>query len=150
MVGLAIVSSYSFAANIKVVKKAKAVKATKSIERPRKPASIKTNEFAVFIDKQYTIVKTKKFDGLLINAECSTSKPCEALSAVKKTKVPLSKGPHPALQHPAAHHCADLGGKNLIAINANGEDENLCRFGDSSYINSWDLYYKHFPKTVIK
>lgn len=116
---------------------------------PKKPTNLKPNEIAVFLDEKYTIVKTKTIDGIIFDEKCATQKACEAKSALAKKKE-FPSAPHPAMQNPAAHYCTSYGAKNLVAVSPTGGEVNFCHFKDGSYVNSWDLFYKHFPKTTVK
>ncbi|XGC80998.1 DUF333 domain-containing protein [Bdellovibrio bacteriovorus] len=116
---------------------------------PKKPTNLKADEIAVFLDEKYTVVKTKTLNGIVVDEKCASQKNCEAKNALN-TKKEFPSAPHPAMQNPAAHYCTSYGAKNLVAVSPTGGEVNFCRFKDGSYINSWNLFYKHFPKTTVK
>ncbi|KHD88728.1 MAG: hypothetical protein OM95_08000 [Bdellovibrio sp. ArHS] len=114
--------------------------------KPAKP-KLKPGQYAVFMNETYRVVESVTKDQLVISKNCGSS--CLAINALKK-KEALPRAPHSAMQNPAAQYCKAVGGTNLIAINSNGAEENLCTFSDNSFVNSWDLFYKRFPKSNLR
>lgn len=97
---------------------------------------------------KYTDVQVQEHLGLHITADCTKSKPpkCDALEATKE-KV-LSKGSKaPFIGHPASNYCKSKNGSSRILIGKDNKQYDYCLFQDGSMIDSWDLYYKHYPKS---
>ena len=76
------------------------------------------------------------------------SKPkCEAFefSQIKAKKLIMR---NEGLNNLAAIYCEAIHGRNLLAMDSKNNEYNFCRFGDGSMVNSWSLYYKHFPRNI--
>lgn len=117
---------------------------------PEKP-SLKNGEYAIFIEDQYKIFKTKKFEEIDLTDECLKSgKPkCQAYEFAQIKPKNLSVK-YPGFNNFSAIHCDAVGGKNLLALDDKNNHYNFCRFGDGSMANSWSMYYKHFPAKQVK
>lgn len=121
--------------------------------QPKHPSvpALKTGEYAVFIEDAYKIFKTKTHEEFELETSCfKKDKPqCDAytFAQVKPKNITLK---HEALNNFAAIHCADITGKNLIALDANRNEFNFCLFKDGSMVNSWSVYFKYNPVPVIK
>lgn len=102
----------------------------------------------ISVDDKYKLFETVKKDGATVSATCAQK--CSAVTALQAKKKNFPKAPHPSLQHPAAVYCKELGGKNLIAKNKTGGDQDVCYFADASFVDSWQLFYKHYPKESVK
>ncbi len=111
--------------------------------------TIKDGEFAVFDGTNYKKFKVFESEGLRFSTDCKTKKmKCKAVEASAK-QIDKIQNPTPRIS-PASQLCSIVEGKNLIAFNQKKEEYNFCQFEDGSFVNSWSLYYKFFPKTVIK
>ena len=120
-----------------------------AIEKNVPLPTINEGEFAVFEGTNYKKFKVFESDGLTFSADCKAKKmKCEAAEASAK-KIDKIQNPAPRIS-PASQLCSIVDGKNLIAFNQKKEEYNFCEFEDGSLVNSWSLYYKFFPKTVIK
>lgn len=112
---------------------------------------LQNDEYAVFINDKYRIFKTKTYEELELDSSCfKNSIPnCEAYKLSQlKTKGPVLK--HESMNNFAAVHCADINGKNLIALDKDRNEYNFCLFKDGSMVNAWSMYLKHNPVPVIK
>ena len=120
------------------------------LKRPAVP-ELKTDEYAVFIDEAYKIFKTKTHEEFELETSCfKKDKPeCDAytFAQVKPKNITLK---HQGLNNFAAIHCADITGRNLIALDADRKEYNFCFFKDGAMVNSWSVYFKHRPVQVIK
>ena len=105
---------------------------------------LKDGEIAIFFNSKYSVIRIKELNGLKFD-EATISRPSSDAIKATKTKLSFPSAPHSAMQNPAAQYCSEHGGQNLIAISSSGGEVNYCRFKDRSLINSWDLFYKHFP-----
>lgn len=110
--------------------------------------TLQGNEHAILLTDKYIRVNLQKVDSAFVNDVCTqkSKKTCLALKAFQGKKN-TEKNPQ---QNPAAGYCALMKGENYIAENATGNQNDLCKFKDGSYILSWDLYLKHYPIPVIK
>ncbi len=116
---------------------------------PAVPA-LKSDEYAVFTDEAYKIFKTKKYEEFELDMSCfKKAKPdCVAYTMAQvKPKKPVFK--HESINNIAAIHCADISGKNLIALDSKKREYNFCLFKDGSMLNSWSAYFKYNPVPVI-
>lgn len=136
-------------------------KTTKSIITPKLAGEKDTNsgsipklnsdEYAVFIDESYKIFKTKTFEKLELSENCfKKTKPDCIAFAVSQSKPGPVKITTEGATNLAAINCANVGGKNLIGMNAKRDQFNFCRFEDGSMITSWSMYFKYNPTPVIK
>lgn len=101
-----------------------------------------------FNNDKYEQRKIKTYQKANLNEACfKAGKPsCKAWTVyMAKAKTP-TKNPTPLAGNPAALYCWDVGAKNRILKAQNGDQSDFCVFDDNSMIDSWDLYYKHFPK----
>ncbi|WP_413581998.1 DUF333 domain-containing protein [Bdellovibrio sp. HCB288] len=97
---------------------------------------------------KYEQIKFKTYEKANINEACfKGGKPsCKAWTVFTgKAKTP-TKNPTPLAGNPAALYCWDVGAKNRILKAQNNDQYDACVFDDGSMIDSWDLYYKHFPR----
>lgn len=95
--------------------------------------------------KKPVIVKTIKVQNAEVSENCA--KKCTALE--KLAAKPSSPGENPVPQwtgHPASVFCQSIGGMNRIFKNSKNQEYDFCEFKDKSYIDAWDLFYKHFPR----
>ncbi len=101
-----------------------------------------------FNNDKYSDVKIKTYEKANLTESCfKGGKPnCKAWTTFNaKAKTP-TKNPTPLAGNPAALYCWDVGAKNRILKAQNGDQYDFCVFDDNSMVDSWDLYYKHFPK----
>ncbi|QDK38016.1 DUF333 domain-containing protein [Bdellovibrio sp. NC01] len=100
-------------------------------------------------NEKYREVKISEYQGAKIGADCIKSgKPsCQAWTAYTGKPATESTKPNTTLAgNPAAQYCWDLKAKNRILKEKDGKQYDYCVFEDGSMIDSWTLYYKHFPK----
>lgn len=113
-----------------------------------KPPALNKDEYAIFIKNKYIKFKTKKYEGLELDMSCFTKsiKPvCKAyeFSQIRPKNLKIK---NEAMNNFAALTCESVFGSNLLALDFQRNDYNFCRFDDGSMVNSWSLFYKHFPK----
>ncbi len=109
------------------------------------------SQLKVWKDDKYVQVVIKEHAGLHLSDTCLKKSPvvCEAFSATKvATKPSLAKTG--TAGHPASRYCHDKNGSVRILISEDNKQYDYCLFKDGSMVDSWDLYYKHFPKQEIK
>ncbi|MBO9666713.1 MAG: DUF333 domain-containing protein [Bdellovibrio sp.] len=96
---------------------------------------------------KYELVKITEVQKTRVTSNCiKNGKPsCKAWSIFLGKPFKVSAQKVPLLGNPAAHYCWDVGAKNRILKADNNEQTDYCVFDDNSMIDSWDLYYKHFP-----
>lgn len=111
----------------------------KPILKPKVPPG----GYVIFLNDKYETLKVKKKNNRIFSENCAQDCAAEKALLVKK---PFPKPVHSAMQNPAAQYCGAVGGKNLLAVNERGGEENFCRFNDNTFVNSWDLFYSRFPK----
>lgn len=101
----------------------------------------------VFENANYTSVAISTQDKLHLNDKCSKLIPrkCEALIAASK-KSTASTPKTDLTGHPASRYCHDKNGVARILISDDNKQYDFCLFSDGSMIDSWDLYYKHYPR----
>lgn len=101
-----------------------------------------------FENEKYKDIKITDYQKAHLNSECIKSgRPqCQAWSTFSGKTKDLTKADTPLAGNPAAHYCWDVGAKNRILKAADGKQYDYCVFADSSMIDAWDLYYKHFPR----
>mgnify|MGYP001602787328 FL=1 len=126
---------------------AKNLKNEKSIEVPR----LKEGEYAIFLNDTYKVFKTKRFEELEIEVSCfKKNKPrCKAFD-FSKIKPKEIKSTQASMNNFAAIHCADISGRNLIALDSKRNEYNFCYFKDGSMANSWSIYFKHHSVPIVK
>lgn len=111
------------------------------------PPPLAKDEYAIFIVDKYIKFKTKKFKNLEFDLSCfKSAKPdCEALkfSEVTPKNLMLKRE---SMNNMGAIFCEAVHGRNLLALDNKKNEYNFCRFHDGSMVNSWSLYYSHFPK----
>lgn len=91
--------------------------------------------------KKFTTVEIQ---GINMSETCS--KKCTALNKLKPSKLKINN-PIPSLAgHPASKLCTALEGMNRVVTNDKNQQYDFCEFKDKSMVDSWGLYYKHFPK----
>lgn len=120
---------------------------TQDAEIVLEPPPLEKNEYAIFIEDKYLKFTTKKFQDLELDMSCFKTKTpkCEAFEFSEiKPKSLIMK--NEALNNLAAIFCEAVHGRNLLALDRGRNEYNFCRFQDGSMVNSWSLYYKHFPK----
>lgn len=156
-----IFSSFEFAVAVTSFNKfvsiapAKQSESNASIQKPKsveaevvlEPPSLSSDEYAIFIKDKYLKFKIKKFQGLELDLSCFKGKipKCEAyeFSQIKPKSLMMK---NEAFNNMAAIFCEAVHGRNLLALDKNRNEYNFCRFPDDSMVNSWSLYYKHFPQ----
>lgn len=109
------------------------------------PSVIKEGEYVLFDGEKYQSYAFFEHDSLLLSPDCRPAdRPtCQAFKAASAAKPVESKEFN---GNPASQLCSDLKGKNLIGFNHKKQEFNFCQFEDKSMVNSWNLYYKFFPK----
>ncbi len=118
---------------------------------PVKVPKLANAEFAVFDGTKYRKFSTFIAYGLKLSSECKPKKGPIICKAFEASTKKIEKIISPASQmNPASILCNQLGGKNLIALNNAREEFNYCEFEDRSMANSWSLYYKFYPKNIMK
>ncbi len=124
---------------------------SKEILKPVPVPTLADGELAVFDGQKYKKFRSYEEDALVLSSDCqSTSgkRKCEAKLAVaratEKTFVP-----EPNIS-PAAHLCNVVAGTSLIVLDQKKQELNFCQFSDGSMVGSWSLFYKIFPKNIIK
>jgi len=102
----------------------------------------------IYENDVYKNVKISEFQGAHLNSECiKGGKPqCKAWSCFLEKPKPRSKSNFPLAGDPAAQYCWDVEAKNRILKSVDNKQYDYCVFSDNSMIDSWDLYYKHFPR----
>ncbi|UOF00832.1 DUF333 domain-containing protein [Bdellovibrio reynosensis] len=119
---------------------------------PSRPKNLKVNALAVFLEDKYQIVQLKSFDKLELSSNCFKSKDakprCQAHTlAVQKFSFPTESSEY--VGNPSASYCKKMGGKAVVGVANNGNESDLCYFGDKSFVKSWGAFYLHYPKKVI-
>lgn len=113
------------------------------------PPIFKDDEYAIFLDESYKVFKTKKIEGLEISENCfKGNKPkCESyeFAQIKPKNLSIK---YQGFNNMASIHCEAIGGRNLLALDNKKNHYNFCKFGDQSLVNSWSMYYKHFPQAT--
>lgn len=101
-----------------------------------------------FNNDKYELMKIKTFQKANLNEACfKAGKPnCKAWTVFNGSPKERTKSKTPLAGNPAANYCWDVGAKNRILKAQNNDEYDFCVFDDNSMIDSWDLYYKHFPK----
>ena len=144
--------SLQFAYAVTPVKKTDSKKtiqnaATQDVEVVIEPPPLANDEYAIFIEDKYIKFKTKKFQDLELDLSCFKGKgpKCEAyeFSQIKPKSLIMK---NEAFNNMAAIFCEAVHGRNLLALDRKRNEYNFCRFHDDSMVNSWSLYYKHFPQ----
>ncbi len=124
-----------------------AMKPAKAVELPK----ISEGELAVFDGEKYKKFRIFTEEGLSFSEDCkvkSGKMKCLAyLASVTKLDKALNLEPRIS---PASLLCTHLEGVSYLAINFKKEELNYCEFSDGSYVGSWALFYKFFPKNIIK
>jgi putative hemolysin len=105
------------------------------------PSSLKVYEGKAYVD-----VQVQEYDHMQMTKDCFKGKTpaCDAFSATKK-KVTPREPQTDMIGHPAVRYCHDKGGVARILISADNKQYDYCKFKDGSMIDSWHLYYHHFP-----
>lgn len=112
---------------------------------------IKKGEYAILLDDNYQVFTTTTYQKLELSKSCfKTAKPkCMAYSVSLEKAHPV-KLKNSDANNFAAHNCANVGGKNLIALDHERNEYNFCRFSDGSMVTAWSMYYKTNPAPVVK
>ncbi len=127
----------------------KLLQPTKSPAKPIiKIPEVPIDHYAVFEKETYRIFKTFQFERLDLSADClnQDNKP-KCLAYLNSLNHPIESSKFRG--SPASKICTELTGINLIAFNHKKQEVNFCEFKDGSMVNSWTLYYKHYPKKYI-
>lgn len=126
---------------------------TSFAETTLKAPKLGPNEFAVFKDEKYQIVKIKNYKSLELDESCfkskSTEPSCQAYKmSLQKFNMPANNAKY--MNSPAAEYCKAMTGKSFVGVSSTGAESDFCFFGDGSVVKSWSAFYLHFPKRVIK
>jgi putative hemolysin len=105
------------------------------------PDSLMTYE-----DNKQVSITIKVHDGIHYSGDClkTTKIKCDAFEATK-SKVTASSPKSGTVGHPAARYCHDKGGANRILTSKENKQYDYCIFKDGSLVDSWELFYKHYP-----
>lgn len=110
------------------------------------PPKVAKGEYAIFLDDEYKIFKTKTVQDIELATDCfKKDKPDCLAYHISQQKPPPLKFIDETINNLAAVNCADLGGKNLIAFDYEHKEYNFCRFTDGSMADSWSMYFKYHP-----
>lgn len=109
------------------------------------PTTLKISQGEKYVD-----VRVREYEGLHLSEICFSKKnpKCDAYTATL-TKSSPSITKTGLLGHPASRYCNDKNGLARILIAEDKKQYDFCLFKDGSMIDSWDLYYKHFPKRIV-
>ena len=109
------------------------------------------SQLKLWKDDKYIPVVIKEHQGLHLSDVCLKKSPanCDAFNATKVVTT-ASATRTGTVGHPASRYCHDKNGVVRILISNDNKQYDFCLFKDGSMIDSWELYYKHFPKEVIK
>lgn len=126
---------------------------TISFASPLQRPKLGTNEFAVFKDNKYQIVKMKNFKGLELSQTCFKDKAeepsCQAYKfAIQKFSV--RNGHAEYINSPGTEYCKAMSGKSFTGVSSTGAESDFCFFNDGSVVKSWSAYFLHYPTKVIK
>lgn len=116
-----------------------------AITENRNLPDLKNNEFAFFENDKYIKFTFIEYENLKLSNLCfkrNRAPLCLAYSS--SIKGPIKNIPYRG--NPASQYCNEIGGINLIAFDSKKNEINICYFDDRSFVNSWSLYYKAFPK----
>lgn len=111
------------------------------------------NEFAVYTNNNYEIVRIKEFNKLELGESCFKNEKaepkCEAYK-VSRAKHNLPRSQTEYTSSPGSMYCKAMGGTSKVGISETGAESDFCFFKDGSSVRSWSAYFLHYPPTVIK
>lgn len=113
--------------------------------------ALNPNKMKLSKDNGYIDVTIRTYQNFHLSDNCfkSSGPKCDSFEATKK-KIERTISKNQSVGHPAARYCHDKNGVVRILIDENKKQYDYCLFNDGSMIDSWDLYYEHFPKKEIE
>lgn len=124
-----------------------AVETNRDAERHRR-AVPRSREKTLYLDYR----KTKMTLHYIGVHEVWVSEHCLGRKCLALAQPAVQRGPNetpddpPWANNPAGDFCKQNGGEYLVAEHPNGNQDELCRFGDGSVIMGWDYYYKFYKR----
>lgn len=111
-------------------------------------SSFAQSSLRIFENGSYKEIKIVEYQEAHFSSNClKTGKPhCKAWTAYSGKPAPATKSNTPLAGDPAAQYCWALGAKNRILKSSENKQYDYCVFKDSSMVDAWNIYYKHFPR----
>ncbi|MBC7398035.1 MAG: DUF333 domain-containing protein [Bdellovibrionales bacterium] len=99
-------------------------------------------------DGKYVDIKINIYESIRLNENCfAKEKPnCLAYKASKVLATNETPSKTDTIGHPASRNCGSRNGSSRILITKDDKQFDYCQFADGSMIDSWDLYYRNYPR----